>query len=222
MGPVAVAQGLQSTGSAAMAHGPSRSAAHGILLDQGLNLHRQHWQADSPPLRHQGSPYWKFVHFDPIHPFCPPSPTPYPQPLATTNLFFSVSISLFSFTVILLFSWRIVHICSQKSLLSCPVESKKSSNLSLFHPVLIPFNSDWQCFCLYNLIISLSSDGPTISLVLSSEYTFSFFEIWTGWEFSKSLKFVSFLLNNSFFNSSLLEFYCKEARGNKLLLQCFA
>ena len=39
-----------------MAHGPSRSAACGILPDQGLNLCPLHWQADSQPLRHQGSP----------------------------------------------------------------------------------------------------------------------------------------------------------------------
>ena len=53
---------LRSTGSgragpAAMAHGPSRSAACGILPDQGTNpcpLHRR--QVDSQPLRHQGSP----------------------------------------------------------------------------------------------------------------------------------------------------------------------
>ena len=28
----------------------------GIFLDQGLNLYLLHWQADSSPLRHQGSP----------------------------------------------------------------------------------------------------------------------------------------------------------------------
>ena len=31
-------------------------AAHGILLDQGLNPCPLHWQADSQPLDHQGSP----------------------------------------------------------------------------------------------------------------------------------------------------------------------
>ena len=43
-------------GSAIVAHGPSRSAACGILPDQGSNLCPLHWQADSQPLRHQGSP----------------------------------------------------------------------------------------------------------------------------------------------------------------------
>ena len=52
---------LWSTGSscadsAAVAHGPSCSAACGILPDQGSNLCPLHWQADSQPLRHQGSP----------------------------------------------------------------------------------------------------------------------------------------------------------------------
>ena len=53
---VVVARGLQSTGSVVVAHKPSCSAACGILPDQGPNPHPPHWQADSPPLRHQGSP----------------------------------------------------------------------------------------------------------------------------------------------------------------------
>ena len=48
--------GSRRTGSATVAHGPSRSAACGILPDQGSNLCPLHWQADSQPLRHQGSP----------------------------------------------------------------------------------------------------------------------------------------------------------------------
>ncbi|XP_059975382.1 UPF0711 protein C18orf21 homolog isoform X1 [Mesoplodon densirostris] len=43
-------------GSAATAHGPSRSAACGIFPDRGRNPCRLHRQADSQPLRHQGSP----------------------------------------------------------------------------------------------------------------------------------------------------------------------
>ena len=39
-----------------VAHGPSCSAACGIFPDQGLNPCPLHWQADSQPLRHQGSP----------------------------------------------------------------------------------------------------------------------------------------------------------------------
>ena len=39
-----------------MAHGPSCSAACGIFPDQGSNPCPLHWQADSQPLRHQGSP----------------------------------------------------------------------------------------------------------------------------------------------------------------------
>ena len=38
---------------------PTCSAACGIFPDQGLNLGPLHWQADSYPLRHQGSP-WSF------------------------------------------------------------------------------------------------------------------------------------------------------------------
>ena len=48
--------GSRRTGSAVVAHGPSCSAACGILPDQGSNPCPLHWQADSQPLRHQGSP----------------------------------------------------------------------------------------------------------------------------------------------------------------------
>ena len=47
-------------GSAVVDHGPSRSAACGILPDQGSNPCPLHWQADSQPLRHQGSPYFSY------------------------------------------------------------------------------------------------------------------------------------------------------------------
>ena len=42
--------------SVIVAHGPSCSAACGIFPDQGSNPCALHWQADSQPLRHQGSP----------------------------------------------------------------------------------------------------------------------------------------------------------------------
>ena len=42
-------------GSVVVAHGPSCSAARGIFPDQGLNPCPLYWQADSQPLRHQGS-----------------------------------------------------------------------------------------------------------------------------------------------------------------------
>ena len=48
--------GSRRAGSVAVAHGPSCSAACGIFLDQGSNPCPLHWQADSQPLRHQGSP----------------------------------------------------------------------------------------------------------------------------------------------------------------------
>ena len=48
--------GSRRAGSAAVAHGPSRSAACGIFPDQGSNPCLLHKQADSQPLRHQGSP----------------------------------------------------------------------------------------------------------------------------------------------------------------------
>ena len=48
--------GSRRAGSAIVAHGPSRSAACGILPDQGPNPCPLHQQADPQPLRHQGSP----------------------------------------------------------------------------------------------------------------------------------------------------------------------
>ena len=48
--------GSRCAGSVVVAHGPSRSVACGILPDQGLNPCSLHQQADSQPLRHQGSP----------------------------------------------------------------------------------------------------------------------------------------------------------------------
>ena len=48
--------GSRRAGSVVVAHGPSCSAACGILPDQGSNPCPLHQQADSQPLRHQGSP----------------------------------------------------------------------------------------------------------------------------------------------------------------------
>ena len=48
--------GSRSAGSVIVAQGPNCSAACGIFPDQGSNPCSLHWQADSEPLRHQGSP----------------------------------------------------------------------------------------------------------------------------------------------------------------------
>ena len=48
--------GSRRAGSVVVAHGPSCSAACGIFWDQGSNPCPLHWQVDSQPLRHQGSP----------------------------------------------------------------------------------------------------------------------------------------------------------------------
>ena len=47
--------GSRRAGSVVVAHGPSGSAACGIFPDQGSNPCPLHRQADSQPLRHQGS-----------------------------------------------------------------------------------------------------------------------------------------------------------------------
>ena len=50
--------GCRRAGSVVVAHGPTCSAACGIFPDQGSNPCLLHWQADSQPLRHQGSPLY--------------------------------------------------------------------------------------------------------------------------------------------------------------------
>ena len=57
--------GSRRAGSAIVAHGPSCSVACGIFPDQGSNPCPLHWQADSQPLRHQGSPSIYFYLFWP-------------------------------------------------------------------------------------------------------------------------------------------------------------
>ena len=57
---------LQSTdsrraGSVVVMHGLSCSAACGIFPDQGSNPCPLHWEADSQPLRHHGSPILNFL-----------------------------------------------------------------------------------------------------------------------------------------------------------------
>ena len=54
--------GSRRAGSVILAHGPSCSAACGIFPDQGSNPCPLHWQADSQPLRHQGSPRVIFLN----------------------------------------------------------------------------------------------------------------------------------------------------------------
>ena len=53
-------------GSVVVAHGPSCSAACGILPDQGSNPCPLHWQVDSQPLHHQGSPRLIFYVYKPV------------------------------------------------------------------------------------------------------------------------------------------------------------
>ena len=53
--------GSRRAGSVIVAHGPSCFAACGIFPDQGSNPCPPHWQADSQPPRHQGSPACFFM-----------------------------------------------------------------------------------------------------------------------------------------------------------------
>ena len=57
--------GSRCAGSVIVAHGPSCSAACGILPDQGSNPCPLHWQADSQPLSHQGRPGHTFSNLPP-------------------------------------------------------------------------------------------------------------------------------------------------------------
>ena len=53
--------GSRRAGSVVVPHGLSYSVACGILPDQGSNPCPLHWQADSQPLCHQGSPPLVFL-----------------------------------------------------------------------------------------------------------------------------------------------------------------
>ena len=55
--------GSRRAGSVIVAQGPSCSAAREIFPDQGSNPCPLHWQADSQPLHHQGSPAGFFLFF---------------------------------------------------------------------------------------------------------------------------------------------------------------
>ena len=66
--------GSRRAGSVIVAHGSSCSAACGIFPDQGSNPCPLHWQTDSQPLCHQGSPSYflwssSFLHLTP-RPVC--------------------------------------------------------------------------------------------------------------------------------------------------------
>ena len=88
--------GSRCAGSAIVAHGPSRSAARGIFPDQGSNPCALHWQADSQPLCHQGSPiYFIYSNVYLSHKLLI-YPSPHLSPLVTISLF-SMSVSLFLF-----------------------------------------------------------------------------------------------------------------------------
>ena len=52
--------GSRRAGSVVVAHGPSCYVSCGIFPAQGSNLCPLHWQADSQPLSHQGSPEMHF------------------------------------------------------------------------------------------------------------------------------------------------------------------
>ena len=55
---------LQSTDSTVAVHGLSCWEECGIFLDQGSNPCPLHWQADSVPLSHQGSPSHFLLYFE--------------------------------------------------------------------------------------------------------------------------------------------------------------
>ena len=93
---------------------------------------------------------------------------------------------------------------------------------SFIGTVSIHFSSNWQCFCIYNTIGSLSSDNPTTLLVFSSQYAFIFFCNMDRLRNFQIFKFGCFLLNNSFsIHFSPFIFYCEKTGQTKLLLQCF-
>ena len=61
--------GSRRVGSVIAAHGPSCSAAYGIFPDRDSTPCPLHWQADSQPLRHQGSPSNMIFNTQPVGKF---------------------------------------------------------------------------------------------------------------------------------------------------------
>ena len=59
--PLVVEHGLQTRRLSSCGSRPSCSAACGIFPDRGSNPCPLNWQADSQPLRHQGSPTWFYT-----------------------------------------------------------------------------------------------------------------------------------------------------------------
>ena len=79
--------GSRCAGSVVVAHAPSCSVACGIFPDQGPNPCALHWQTDSQPLRHQGSPapyFFELRFTDNV-----PSSEHYPSPQFMHNIFFA-------------------------------------------------------------------------------------------------------------------------------------
>ena len=68
--------GSRHAGSVVVAHGPSCSRGMWDFPDKGLNPCPLHWQADSQPLCHQGSPaHVLFTKNEPLH---SPQPSAHP------------------------------------------------------------------------------------------------------------------------------------------------
>ena len=65
--------GSRRAGSVVVAHGLSCSTACGIFPDQGSNPCPLHWQADSQPLCHQGSPWNSVLSFKILGKYSNPS-----------------------------------------------------------------------------------------------------------------------------------------------------
>ena len=59
---ITVASPVVEHGSVVVVHGLSCSTVCGIFPDQGLNACLLHWQADSLPQSHQGSPVRNFIN----------------------------------------------------------------------------------------------------------------------------------------------------------------
>ena len=66
--------GSRHAGSVVVAHGPSCSMACGIFPDQGSNPCPLHWQADSQPLHHQGTPKFHNLYGNTKDPESPKQP----------------------------------------------------------------------------------------------------------------------------------------------------
>ena len=127
--------------SVGVVHGLSCSEACGIFPDQGWNLCHLHWQLDSLPLSHQGSPHLALL-------FLPIFALPTVSHAHSHILYLGISYLIFKASSDLTFSGKPSMVAPGR----------------LHTMPFSPLRNDYSCFCYYLsaylLILGVSHPGP--------------------------------------------------------------